>query len=273
MVFFLFSTIGCVVSSNDAVSSYYGATQLVEGTENTLGKLFQPNMAMVLTVALSFGISIMVLVYNFAYISGGHLNPAVTLSMIIFGEVNPIRGVIYIVVQSIGAILGVVLVGALFPARNCLIVNYGANALDKNLTLGQGFFLEFLGTAMLCFTVFSTAVDSRNSKFTHRMAPLVIGFAVFLMHILLIPMTGCGINPARSLATAVVSGKWDKHWVYWVAPMTGGPFGAALQYFFFQFKNSDQEHISGRGTGIMGDGIDEDEQGKADNDGPPAGKV
>eukprot|EP00798_Chlamydomonas_sp_ICE-L_P006673 gene6673-3338_t len=138
--------------------------------------------------------------------SGGHLNPAVTMAMTVFNEINPVKGLIYILSQVLGALCGVSMVKALWPSRNYSVVNLGANGLDPDLLIVQGFFLEFFGTALLVFVVFNVAVDKHGSKFTHRFTPMVIGFTVFLIHLVLIPMTGCGINPARSFASAVVSG-------------------------------------------------------------------
>eukprot|EP00798_Chlamydomonas_sp_ICE-L_P006672 gene6672-3337_t len=180
----------------------------------------------------------MVLIYSIAHLSGGHLNPAVTMAMIVFNEINPVKGLLYILSQVLGALCGVSMVKALWPSRNYNVVNLGANGLDPDLLIVQGFFLEFFGTALLVFVVFNVAVDKHGSKFTHRFTPMVIGFTVFLAHLVLIPMTGCGINPARSFATAAVSGLWKDHWLYWVAPMTGGPVGASMQFFMFQYKRS-----------------------------------
>jgi hypothetical protein len=70
------------------------------------------------------------------------------------------------------------------------------------------------------------------------MAPFAIGYTVFLAHLLLIPMTGCGINPARSTASAIVSGDYSKLWIYWVGPMIGGPLGAAIHYIPLQMGDT-----------------------------------
>eukprot|EP01134_Creolimax_fragrantissima_P004001 CFRG4001T1 len=250
MFFFLFITIGVVCSSYDALGKAYTITNPSADLDS-----FQPDMSMVLTIALAFGMSIMVLVYSTAHISGGHLNPAVTMAMIIFGKISPIRGIIYIIVQTLGAMVGVAMVDALWPDSVTTAMSFGANGVNPLLTTTQAFFLEFFGTALLVFVIFGTAVDPQGSAFAHHMAPLAIGFAVFLAHIVLIPMTGCGINPARSFASAVVSGVWDDQWLYWIGPLTGGPVGAAMNFFSFQYMNN-PEHDAG----IMAEGAQKEDE-------------
>lgn len=78
-----------------------------------------------------------------------------------------------------------------------------------------------------------TAVDPKATPLVNHMAPFAIGYTVFLAHLLLIPYTGCGINPARSFASAVVSGNWNKWWIYWVGPMIGG-MCICFSWFFAQ---------------------------------------
>lgn len=72
------------------------------------------------------------------------------------------------------------------------------------------------GTAALTFVVYGTAVDPKGAPIVSHMAPVAIGFTVFLAHLLLVPATGCGINPARSFGSNVASGKWTNAWIYWV---------------------------------------------------------
>eukprot|EP01134_Creolimax_fragrantissima_P008368 CFRG8368T1 len=204
---------------------------------------FSPGMPMVLTVAFAFGMSIMVLVYGISHISGGHLNPAVTMAMVVFGQMNPIRGVIYIILQTLGATFGVFLVWCMWPTAAGHAVNYGSNGLIPTLNVIQGFFLEFCGTALVGFTVFNTDVDPRGAVKVSNMAPAAIGLSVFLANIVLIPMTGCGINPARSFATAFISGNWNHHLIFWLAPLLGGPCGAALNFIPYRFVSMRDEEV------------------------------
>ncbi|KNC86644.1 hypothetical protein SARC_01224 [Sphaeroforma arctica JP610] len=223
---FLLITIGTVCSFYDATAQAYLIT-------NPAASDFKPDSGMVLAVALAFGLSIAVLVSSISHISGGHINPAVTFALMVTGRINLVKGAIYIACQLAGAVIGVYMVDALWPDNITDAMAFGTNGLSGNLTKTQGVFLEFFGTAILTFTVFGTVVDPKGSYFIHHNAPLTIGFSVFLAHVMLIPMTGCGINPARSFAPAVLSGNWDDQWVYWVGPMLGGPFGAFMNYLPF----------------------------------------
>ncbi|WP_286167810.1 aquaporin [Mycolicibacter senuensis] len=95
---------------------------------------------------------------------------------------------------------------------------------------------EIIGTFVLVYTVFSATDPKRNARDSHVpvLAPLPIGFAVFMVHLATIPVTGTGINPARSLGSAVIYNQkkaWDDHWIFWVGPF----IGAAIAAFYHQF--------------------------------------
>lgn len=101
----------------------------------------------------------------------------------------------------------------------------GANALATNVTAGKGFGLEVIMTFLLMFTVMAMIDPGRVSN---GFAPLAIGLSIFIAHLIGIPFTGCGINPARSLGPAVVASKWDDHWVFWIGPLVGAGIAALL---------------------------------------------
>lgn len=170
---------------------------------------------------MAFGMSIMVLVYSLGHISGAHLNPAITLSLVISGHTSIIHGVFYVLAQVLGSIMGALLLwGGLPGGRD---TGLGANSLSPGITAGTAVLTEAVCTALLCFAVHMTLCDRRNK--ISPMAPLVIGFAVFLSHCVLIPIDGCSINPARSLGPAIVATRWHNFWVFVVGPFTGSIFG------------------------------------------------
>ncbi|KAI3778314.1 hypothetical protein L2E82_07516 [Cichorium intybus] len=189
----------------------------------------------VLGIAWAFGAMIFVLVYCTAGISGGHINPAVTFGLFLARKVSLPRAVLYIGAQCLGAICGVGIVKGLNP-------NYynnnggGANELSDGYNKGTGLAAEIIGTFVLCYTVFSATDPKRNARdsYVPVLAPLPIGFAVFVVHLATIPITGTGINPARSLGAAVIYNKekaWDDQWIFWVGPL----IGAAIAAFYHQF--------------------------------------
>ncbi|KAF5453437.1 hypothetical protein F2P56_028339 [Juglans regia] len=186
-------------------------------------------------IAWSFGGMIFVLVYCTAGISGGHINPAVTFGLFLARKVSLVRAVMYMVAQCLGAISGVGLVKA-FNKSYFDKYGGGANTLSEGYSKGTGLGAEIIGTFVLVYTVFSATDPKRSARDSHVpvLAPLPIGFAVFMVHLATIPITGTSINPARSLGPAVIYNKdkaWDDQWIFWVGPF----IGAALAAFYHQF--------------------------------------
>ncbi|KAE9617494.1 hypothetical protein Lal_00034219 [Lupinus albus] len=189
----------------------------------------------ILGIAWSFGGMIFILVYCTAGISGGHINPAVTFGLLLGRKVSLIRAILYIVAQCLGAISGVGLVKA-FQKGHFNRYGGGANGLNDGYSIGVGLGAEIVGTFVLVYTVFSATDPKRNARDSHIpvLAPLPIGFAVFMVHLATIPVTGTGINPARSFGSAVIYNNhkaWDHHWIFWVGPF----IGAAIAAFYHQF--------------------------------------
>ncbi|CAI0411721.1 unnamed protein product [Linum tenue] len=122
-------------------------------------------------------------------------------------------------------------------ARESYYTRYGggANTINPAYSTGTGLGAEIIGTFVLVYTVFSATDPKRNARDSHVpvLAPLPIGFAVFIVHLATIPITGTGINPARSFGAAVIFNEekpWDDHWIFWVGPFVG----AAAAAFFYQ---------------------------------------
>lgn len=203
-----------------------------------------------IATSLAFGIGITVLVYTIAPISGGHINPAVTSSLMLLGEISPIHALAYCVTQMLAAILGAALV---WGTTNQDIVRdvqdgdppfmIGMNAVDSGTSNGSAFLLEMLGAYLLVITVCMTAV-SKNS-IAGNVAPIAIGWSVLLAHLLLIPFTGCGINPARVFGPMViikaigVSIDYNGWWVYYTAPFVGGALAAGTYKYIFSLPEND----------------------------------
>ncbi|TVU44264.1 hypothetical protein EJB05_03700, partial [Eragrostis curvula] len=190
----------------------------------------------VLGIAWSFGGMIFVLVYCTAGISGGHVNPAVTFGLLLARKVSLVRAVLYVVAQCLGGICGAGLVRAFHGGARYVRYGGGANELAAGYSSGAGLAAEIVGTFVLVYTVFSATDPKRKARDSHVpvLAPLPIGFAVFMVHLATIPVTGTGINPARSLGPAVVYNQrkaWEDHWIFWVGPL----LGAAIAMLYHQF--------------------------------------
>eukprot|EP00249_Psilotum_nudum_P027360 c34934_g1_i1 orf=235-1110(-) len=189
-------------------------------------------------VAWAFGGMNFVLVYCTVGISGGHINPAVTFAMFLARKVSVPRALLYISCQCVGSICGAFVVKEYHQTR-FKVANGGANYIMHGYTKGDGFGAEMIGTFLLVYTIFSATDAKRKARDSHVpvLVPLPIGFTVFLVHLATIPITGTGINPARSLGVAVVVDKhqvWVDHWVFWVAPLLGASLATSFQQFVIQ---------------------------------------
>ncbi|XP_022850991.1 aquaporin PIP2-2-like [Olea europaea var. sylvestris] len=192
----------------------------------------------ILGIAWAFGGMIFILVYCTAGISGGHINPAVTFGLFLGRKVSLIRAVLYMVAQCLGAICGVGLVKA-FQKSYYHKYGGGANELAPGYNKGVGLGAEIIGTFVLVYTVFSATDPKRNARDSHVpvLAPLPIGFAVFMVHLATIPITGTGINPARSFGAAVIYNEdkpWDDHWIFWVGPFVGALIAAIYHQYILR---------------------------------------
>ncbi|XP_017629038.1 aquaporin PIP2-7-like [Gossypium arboreum] len=188
-----------------------------------------------LGIAWAVGGMIFVLVYCTAGISGGHINPAVTLGLFVARKVSLVRAVAYIVAQCLGAIFGVGLAKSVMK-HYYNTLGGGTNIVVAGNSKGAALGAEIIGTFILVYTVFSATDPKRNARDSHVpvLAPLPIGFAVFVVHLATIPITGTGINPARSLGAAVIYNNgqvWDDQWIFWIGPFIGAVMAAAYHQY------------------------------------------
>lgn len=163
-------------------------------------------------VALTFGLVVMALVYTLGKVSGCHLNPAVTLGLCVAGRASRTLVMPYIVSQCVGALLASGTLRVLFPASSALGATVPAGS-D-----GQSFVLEFVLTLILMFVILSTAFGGSEEKL---LAGAAIGGVVGFEALFAGPISGASMNPARSLAPAIVALQLDHVWIYVVAPIAG----------------------------------------------------
>ncbi|CAG5133918.1 unnamed protein product, partial [Candidula unifasciata] len=174
-------------------------------------------------ISLAFGLAIMALIQMVGHVSGGHINPAVTIAMAVVMNISVARAVLYISAQVLGAVVGGFLLKGLTPAKfhgNLAVTNLGTD-----ISQVQGFGVEFMLTFCLVTVIFGTTDPNRAS---FGSPALLIGLTVTLGHLSGICYTGASMNPSRSLGSAVVSNAWDNHWIYWVGPIAGGVVSAAI---------------------------------------------
>ncbi len=175
-------------------------------------------------IALAHGLTIGVMASATGAISGGHLNPAVTIALWSAKKINDINAIGYVLVQCAGAIAAAALIKCAVPAEALAAVGMGTPALGNNISVGMGLITEIILTFFLVFVIYGTAVDSRAPK----MAGLFIGLAVCLDILMGGPISGAAMNPARHLGPALMGGGLQNLWIYWAGPIIGGVLAAQV---------------------------------------------
>lgn len=186
-------------------------------------------------VGLAHGLAIALMAGALGAISGGHFNPAVTISMLATGNIKLARAAVYIVAQLLGGVAGAGVLTLIFPAlgelgRNNAGVNLGVPGLGPDVTQFGGVLLEAIMTFFLVLVIFGTAVDPRGPK---AIAPLLIGLTITMDIIFGGRITGAAMNPARAFGPEVVQQDFTNFWIYWIGPIVGGLVAAFLYTFLF----------------------------------------
>jgi aquaporin Z len=192
-----------------------------------------PNVGIGLVgVALTFGLSVVTMAYAIGHISGCHLNPAVTVGLAVGGRFPASQVVPYIVAQVIGAIIGAAVLyviargAAGFDLANGFASNgYGDHSPGK-YDLLSGAVCEVVMTMMFLFVIMGATHGRAPAGF----APLAIGLALTMIHLVSIPVTNTSVNPARSTGPALFAGMTAIHqlWLFWIAPLVGGALGGLV---------------------------------------------
>jgi len=192
-----------------------------------------------LGISFAFGLTVLAMVYAIGNISGCHINPAITIAMLVAGKIKSRDAVVYIIVQCVGATIasGALLAVATGLAGYSLAVNgLGQNGYGPKSPLGYSvvacFVAEVVLTALFLFVIFGSTSKGAPAD----LAGVSIGFSLVLIHLVGIPVTGTSVNPARSLGPAIfVQGEaLSQLWLFWVAPIVGGVLAALVWKYIFE---------------------------------------
>lgn len=183
-----------------------------------------------LGVSLAFGLTVLTMAYSIGHISGCHLNPAVTLGLWAGGRF-PGRDILpYVIAQVVGACASAVVIYVIATGKaeyslavNGLAANGYADHSPGHYTMASGLLIE----VVLTFFFVLVILGSTDRRAPAGFAPLAIGLALTLIHLISIPVTNTSVNPARSTGPALVVGGWalQQLWMFWVAPLLGGLVG------------------------------------------------
>lgn len=171
-------------------------------------------------ISLTFGITVISIIYTLGNISGAHINPVVTISLWLGKWMNKKDVVFYLIAQFAGAILASSFLKLLFPESESL------GATNPSGSLVQSFLIEFVSSFVLMETVIGMA--QTGTKETKSLAGIVIGLLVTALILFAGPISGGSFNPARSLGPALLSGNLSHVWIYISAPILGGVMSVIL---------------------------------------------
>ena len=192
-----------------------------------------PNLGIgLLGVALAFGLTVLTMAYAIGHISGCHLNPAVSIGLWAGGRFPAAKLVPYVVAQVLGAIAagGVLYLIASGASGFDVSAGFASNGYGEHspggYSLHAALVCELVMTAFFLIVILG-ATDKRAPA---GFAPLAIGLALTLIHLISIPVTNTSVNPARSTGVAVFVGGWAvaQLWLFWLAPIVGGVVGAVI---------------------------------------------
>lgn len=176
-----------------------------------------------LGVAFAFGLAVLTMVYTIGKISGCHINPAITLGMLLSKKISGKDAGMYMVFQVIGAIIGSSILYILAKDSDSVTTLTGANGYTNVL---PAFVAETVFTFIFLLVVLGSTSKGANTKF----AGIAIGLALVLIHIVCIPITGTSVNPARSIGPALFQGgeALSQLWLFIVAPFLGAAIAAVV---------------------------------------------
>jgi aquaporin Z len=195
-----------------------------------------PNVGIgLLGVALAFGLTVLTMAYAIGHISGCHLNPAVSVGLWAGGRFPASKLAPYIVAQVLGAIVagGVLYVIASGAAGFDVSKGFASNGYDAHSPGGYSLLAAMVSEVVMTMFFLLIILGATDKRAPAGFAPIPIGLALTLIHLISIPVTNTSVNPARSTGVAVFVGDWAvaQLWLFWVAPIVGALLGAVAYRF------------------------------------------
>ena len=184
-------------------------------------------------IAFAFGLSVLAMVYAIGGISGCHINPAISISMLASGKMKPKDTAIYVIVQCIGAVVAAATIYAVAvgnPGYSIAVNGLGQDGYGVASPGGFSMTSGFIAEVVLTFIFLLVIYGSTSERAPKGFAGISIGLSLVLIHLVGIPITGTSVNPARSLGPALMVGgtALSQLWLFWVAPIIGGLLAAVV---------------------------------------------
>ncbi|RLN29421.1 aquaporin TIP4-2-like [Panicum miliaceum] len=195
-------------------------------------------MATLAAVAIAHALAAGVLVTAGFHVSGGHLNPAVTVAMMVRGHLSKLRTVLYVAAQLLASSLACILLRYLTGGMVTPV-----HALGAAIRPMQGLVMEVILTFSLLFVTYAMILDPRSQ--VRSIGPLLTGLIVGANSLAGGNFTGASMNPARSFGPALATGDWTHHWVYWLGPLLGGSLAAVVYESLFVVNKTHEPLLNG----------------------------
>jgi aquaporin Z len=192
-----------------------------------------------LGVSLAFGLTVVTMAYAVGHVSGAHFNPAVTLGLVAAGRTRIGDAVGYIIVQVLGAIAAAAVLAYVAsgkPGFDLVASGFAANGYGEHSPGGYALGAALLSEFVMTFFFLLVILGATSQRAPAGFAPLAIGLALTLIHLVSIPVTNTSVNPARSTGPALFVGGWAlaQLWLFWVAPIAGAVVAGLVHRMLFE---------------------------------------
>lgn len=202
-----------------------------------------------LGVSLAFGLTVVTAAYALGHISGGHFNPAVTLGVLMARRIEVRDAIVYIVAQVVGAIIAAAIIVVIANGVDGFSVSdsgLAANGFADHSPGGYDWVAAMVAEVVLTFFFLLVVLGVTGRGAPAGFAPLTIGLALTLIHLISIPVTNTSVNPARSTGPAVFVGGWavEQLWLFWLAPLVGAVLAGLVHHHVIEERPQTVEGYS-----------------------------
>jgi aquaporin Z len=236
--------------SNRVAAEFLGTLWLVFGGcgSAVLAAAFPEHGIGFVGVSLAFGLTVLTMAYAIGHVSGCHLNPAVSLGLVIGGRFKAKDLLPYVVAQVAGAIVGATILYLIASGKAgfSLSGGFASNGYGEHSPGGYSLMAALVSEVVLTFFFLMIILGATDERAPSGFAPIAIGLALALIHLISIPVTNTSVNPARSTGPALFVGGWavSQLWLFWIAPLVGAAL-AGVAYRVVSGERSEAAGIEG----------------------------
>ena len=184
-----------------------------------------------LGVSLAFGLTLLTMAFAIGHISGCHINPAVSVGLMVGGRFPASELIPYVVVQVLGGAAGAAVLYVIATGQPGFEMGgFASNGWGEHSPGGYSFTAALVTEVVLTFMFLLVILGATDKRAPAGLAPIAIGLCLTLVHLISIPVTNASVNPARSTAVAIFEGGWaiSQLWLFWVAPIVGAALAGAV---------------------------------------------